>query len=76
MSSSVYERPGQAAGSDIVDTTRAGYVVVDQPKRFTTPFERRKPGFRNAVISSCASNKAMIFADCWRRLVRPTWGGA
>jgi hypothetical protein len=45
MSSSVYERPGQAAGSAIVDTTRAGYVVVDQPKRFTNPFEGRKPGF-------------------------------
>jgi len=64
MSSSVYERPGQAAGSAIVDTTRAGYVVVDQPKRFTTPFERRKPGFMNAVVCSCASGKVMIFADC------------
>jgi len=64
MSSSVCEWPGQATGSATVDTTRAECVVVDQPKRFTTPFERRKPGFMNAVVCSCASVKVMIFADC------------
>ena len=29
-----------------------------------TPFERRKPGFNNGVVCSCASVKAMILANC------------
>jgi hypothetical protein len=37
---------------------------VDQPKRFTTLFECRKPGFMNAVVCSCAPVKAKVFGDC------------
>jgi hypothetical protein len=64
MSSSVCERLGQEAGSATVDNTRAECVGVDQPKRFTTLFEPRKPGFMNVVVCSCASGKAKVFGDC------------
>ena len=57
------ERPGQASVSATVGTTRTAYVV-DQPKRFGTTFERRKPGVMNAVVLSGTSVIAIMLADC------------